>query len=169
MAQPIAGPKSVNMENQEPVNLQVIEIRPAATFAFVKVLPFLIAAFGLLWLAWHYWPVLVWLSVITALSAVYRYLYIRRIRYTITAEYLQIKRGLIFRRIDTLELFRVKDYVLEQPLLLQVLRLMDLQLFTTDPINPQVWLRGIPMSGLVEQLRERVLATRRYNRIYEIN
>ena len=146
-----------------------IEIKPATTFAFCKIVPFLIVAFGFLWLAWHYWPALIWLAAASATFAVYRYLYIRRIRYLITSEYLQINRGLFFRRIDTIELFRVKDYTLEQPLLLQILRLMDLQLFTTDPINPIVWLRGIPRSDLVETLRERVLATRRNNQIYEIN
>ena len=157
------------MENSASVQMPVIGIRPAALFAFIKIVPFLLAALGLLWLAWRYWPGLVWLSTAAAGAAVYRYLYIRRIRYTVTAEYLQVSRGLLFRRKDTIELFRVKDYVLIQPLLLQVLRLMDLQLITTDPLNPQLWLRGIPMSDLVEQLRERVLATRRYNRIYEIN
>jgi uncharacterized membrane protein YdbT with pleckstrin-like domain len=149
--------------------METIEIKPATTFAFCKTIPILIAASGFLWLAWHYWPGLVWLAAIAAAFAVYRYLFIRRITYTVTDEFLQISRGLFFRRVDTIELFRVKDYVLEQPLLLQILRLMDLQLITTDPLNPQVWLRGIPMSDLVEQLRERVLATRRYNRIYEIN
>lgn len=149
--------------------METIQIKPAVLFAFFKIIPFLLAAFGFLWLAWHYWPGLVWLAAASAISAVYRYLYIRRISYTVTAEYLQINRGLFFRRVDTIELFRVKDYVLEQPLLLQILRLMDLQLFTTDPVNPIVWLRGIPRSDLVETLRERVLATRRYNRIYELN
>jgi len=149
--------------------METIQIKPAALFAFFKIVPFLVASFGFLWLAWHYWPGLTWLSATSASIAVYRYVYIRNIRYTITAEYLQTRRGLLFRRIDTLELFRVKDYVLEQPLLLQILRLMDLQLLTTDPAGPQVLLRGIPLSDLVEQLRERVLATRRYNQIYEIN
>jgi len=149
--------------------MENIEIKPAALFAFFKIIPFLIAAMGFLWLAWHYWPALIWLAAASATFAVYRYLYVRRIRYIITTEYLQVSRGLFFRRIDTIELFRVKDYTLEQPLLLQILRLMDLQLFTTDPINPIVWLRGIPRSDLVETLRERVLETRRNNRIYEIN
>lgn len=149
--------------------METIQIKPAVLFAFFKIVPFLIAAFGFLWLAWHYWPGLVWLAATSAAFAVYRYLFIRRISYTVTDEYLRISRGLLFRRVDTIELFRVKDYVLEQPLLLQILRLMDLQLFTTDPVNPIVWLRGIPRSDLVETLRERVLATRRYNRIYELN
>lgn len=149
--------------------METINIKPAALFAFFKIIPFLIAAMGFLWLTWHYWPALVWLAGASATFAVYRYLYTRRINYTITDECLQISRGMLFRRVDTIELFRVKDYTLEQPLLLQILRLMDLQLFTTDPINPVVWLRGIPRSDLVETLRERVLATRRYNQIYEIN
>lgn len=149
--------------------MENIEIKPAAVFAFCKIVPFLIAAMGFLWLAWHVWPALIWLAAASATFAIYRYLYVRRITYVITTEYLQVSRGLLFRRVDTIELFRVKDYTLEQPLLLQILRLMDLQLFTTDPINPIVWLRGIPRSDLVETLRERVLATRRYNRIYEIN
>lgn len=157
------------MENTEPLHFPVIETRPAVLFAFFKICPFLLAALGMLWLAWHYFPGLLWVSAAVSTMALYRYIYIRRIRYTITAEYLQVGRGMFFRRLDTIELFRVKDYVLTQPLLLQLLRLMDLQLITTDPITPIVWLRGIPLSDLVEQLRERVLATRRYNRIYELN
>lgn len=157
------------MKNTETKLPPVIEIKPAALFAFMKILPFLIATLGFLWLAWHYWPGLIWLAATSATFAVYRYLYIRRIAYTISSEYLKIARGLVFRRIDTIELFRIKDYVLEQPLLLQVLRLMDLQLLTTDPLNPVIWLRGIPLSDLVDTLRERVLATRRYNGIYEVN
>lgn len=157
------------MEITESTTLPVIQIRPAVLFAFFKIFPFLVASFALMWLAWHFSTVFIWVSAASAIFAVYRYLYIRRINYLITSEYLQITRGLFFRRIDTIELFRIKDYVLEQPLLLQVLRLMDLQLITTDPLQPHIWLRGIPLSDLVEQLRERVLATRRYNRIYEIN
>ena len=149
--------------------METIQLKPAVLFAFFKIVPFLVVAFGFLWLAWNYWPGLVWPAAASAIFAVYRYLFIRRIIYTVTAEYLQVSRGLFFRREDTIELFRVKDYTLEQPLLLQILRLMDLQLITTDPVNPIVWLRGIPRSDLVETLRERVLATRRYNRIYELN
>jgi uncharacterized membrane protein YdbT with pleckstrin-like domain len=148
------------MENTEPTQWPVIETKPAVLFAFFKICPFLLAALGFLWMAWHYWPGMLWLSVAASVIALYRYIYIRRIRYTITGEYLQVTRGVLFRRLDTVELFRVKDYILTQSVLLQILRLMDLRLITTDPVNPQVWLRGIPLSGLIEQLRERVLTAR---------
>ena len=157
------------MEVQQPQLQPVIEIRPAVIFAFIKISGLLLAAAGFLLLAWRYFPALIWLSVAIMFFAAYRYLYIRRIRYMITPEYLQVNRGLFFRQVDTIELFRVKDYTLTQPFVLQIFKLMDLHLKTTDPENPEVWLRGIPLSDLVEQLRERVLETRQHNRIYEIN
>jgi len=157
------------METQQQDVQPVIVIRPAAIFAFIKIFGLLIAAAGFLYLAWRYFPPLTWLSMGIILFAVYRYAFIRRIQYTITPEYLQVRKGLFFREIDTIELFRVKDYILEQPFVLQIFRLMDLHLKTTDPENPVIWLRGIPLSDLVEQLRERVLETRKHNRIYEIN
>ena len=157
------------MEVQQHDSQLVILIRPAAIFAFIKIFGLLLAAAGFLYLAWRYFPPLIWLSLITLLFATYRYAFIRRIQYTITPEYLQVSKGLFFREIDTVELFRVKDYILEQPFVLQIFRLMDLHLKTTDPESPEIWLRGIPLSDLVEQLRERVLETRKHNRIYEIN
>ena len=157
------------MENQQHDAQPVILIRPAAIFAFIKIFSLLLAAAGFLYLAWRYYPQLIWVSIIILLFAAYRYAFIRRIQYTITTEYLQISKGLFFREVDTVELFRIKDYILMQPLILQVFRLMDLHLKTTNPESPEIWLRGVPLSDLVEQLRERVLETRKHNRIYEIN
>jgi len=60
-------------------------------------------------------------------------------------------------------------YVLLRPFIFQVFKIMDLMLKTTDPENPIVWLRGIPLSGLVDTIRDHVQETRQHNRIYEIN
>ena len=147
----------------------VIEIRPATIFAFIKISGLLLLAIAFLFIAWHFMPCCIWMSIATLLFAWYRFLYIRQVRYTITTEIIQIRRGLFYKRIDTVELFRVKDYILTRPPILQLFRLMDLTLKTTDPENPVIWLRGIPVSDLLEQLRERVLETRRTNRIFEIN
>lgn len=157
------------MELSEHIPPETLLIRPAAIFAFIRIAGYLLIAIAALLLAWRYWPGLTWLSMITILIAAYRYCYIRNIKYLITTEYLQICQGMFFKRVDTVELFRIKDYVLIQPIWLQVFRLMDLNLKTTDPENRDLWLRGIPLSDLVETLRERVLATRRNNGIYELN
>ena len=40
--------------------------------------------------------------------------------YELTTQSLKITRGILNRRLDELELFRVKDYVMDQPLLLRL-------------------------------------------------
>lgn len=146
-----------------------IEIRPSAIFALLKIIPLLLCCLAFLCISRVFLPGFLWLSFGILTFAVYRYLFIRRTIYCITAEVLRFSRGLFFRRTDTVELFRVKDYILTQSFLLQLFKLMDVTLKTTDPENPIVWLRGIPYSDLIDTLRERIIETRKHNRIYEIN
>ena len=147
----------------------VITIRPATIFAFIKIIPLVLTAIGFLFLAARYYPVLIYVSIAIMVFAWYRYLFIRRTIYEVTPEVIRFSRGLFFRRTDMIEMYRIKDYVLTRPFIFQVFRIMDLTLKTTDPENPIVWLRGIPLSDLVDTIREHVQETRQHNRIYEIN
>jgi uncharacterized membrane protein YdbT with pleckstrin-like domain len=157
------------MEILDPHDPQVMEIRPATIFAFIKVFPFIVCTLGFLFLAWYIFPALIWLSLFALAIACYRFAYIRKVRYLITPEIIRLQRGIFFIRTDQVELFRVKDYILTQSFLLQLFRLMDLELRSTDPVNPVIWLRGIPRSDLVDVLRSHVQEARQHNRIYEIN
>lgn len=148
---------------------QVLELRPAAIFAFFKVFPFLVCSAGFLFLAWRLWPAFIFLSFACLLLALYRYWYIRTIYYLVTPEIIRIRRGICFKRTDQVELFRVKDFVQTQSLFMQLFRLMDLCLKSTDPVNPIIWLRGIPAFDLVDILRERVQEARGHNQIVELN
>lgn len=148
---------------------EIIQLRPAGIFAFIKIFPLILCTVGFMLLAWRFLPFLIWLSMICTMLAVYRFVYIRNIRYEVGPEIIRITRGIFFKRIDQVELFRVKDYVLTQPFLLQLFRLMDLELKSTDPLNPVIWLRGIPYSDLVDNIRAHVQDARQHNRIYEIN
>ena len=148
---------------------KIIQLRPAGIFAFIKIFPFILCAVGFLLLAWRFFPFLIWLSMMSTVLAFYRFTYIRNIRYEVSPEIIRITRGIFFKRVDQVELFRVKDYVLTQPFLLQLFRLMDLELKSTDPVNPVIWLRGIPYSDLVDTIRAHVQDARQHNRIYEIN
>jgi len=147
----------------------VIELRPSAIFAIVKVLPFIGCAFGFLWLAMRFLPLLVLLALACVCFALYRYWYIRSCRYLLTDEIIRITRGICFKRTDQVELYRLKDYIIYRPFLLQLLGLMDLELKGTDPENPVLWLRGIPFSNIVDTIRERVQTTRQHNQIVELN
>lgn len=145
-----------------------IAIRPSPIFAFLKIVPPVSCSLGVLYIAWQYYTSAIWLSMILLFFGVYRYLFIRRTLYVITSDVLRFQCGIFFKRTDTVELFRVKDYIITQSFLLQIFGLMDLTLKTTDPESPVVWLRGIPLSDLTEVLRERIINAGKHNRIYEI-
>jgi uncharacterized membrane protein YdbT with pleckstrin-like domain len=150
-------------------NSDNISLEPAAIFALLKISPFILSTIPATWLAYHYQPLFIFVSIFLSLFALYRYIYIRRAIYLVTPQYIRITIGILFKRIDTVELFRVKDYVITQPPVLQLLNLMDLRLKTTDPENPILWLRGIPETNIIDTLRDRILNSRNHNHIIEIN
>lgn len=120
-------------------------------------------------LAWRVFPMLVWLALMGTSLAFYRFAYIRNIRYGVGSEIILISRGLLYKRTDHVGLFRVRGYVLTQPFLLQLFRPMDLELKSTDPVNPILWLRRISYSNLVDTIRSHAQEARQYNMAYEIN
>lgn len=72
-------------------------------------------------------------------------------------------------RTDQVEMFRVKDYIITQPFMLQLCKLMYLTLKSTDPERPVIQLKGIPEFGIMDTIRVRVLSARKSNNIYELN
>ena len=146
-----------------------IIIKPAFLFAFLKALPLILLGLSLLFLAWWLSPYLILLSFVFCLAACYRFVYNRHINYLITTEYIRISQGIFLKRIDQLEMYRIKDYVMTQPFSLQLFGLMDLLIKSTDPENPVIWLRGIPESDIIDTIRDRVQEARKHNNIYEVN
>jgi len=146
-----------------------IQLKPAMIFAFLKTLPLIFCATSFLLLAWWLSPCFLLFSFGCSLMAWYRFLYIRSSLYFITLEVIRISRGIFFKRIDQVEMFRVKDYIITQPFTLQLFRLMDLTLKSTDPENLVIWLRGIPQSDIIDTIREHVQEARQHNRVFEIN
>ncbi|SDH30196.1 PH domain-containing protein [Mucilaginibacter gossypii] len=146
-----------------------IVIRPAFIFAFLKALPLTLLALTFLLLAWWLSPYFILFSLVVCIAAWYRLLYIRSYQYLITAEYIRFTRGIFFKRVDQLEMFRIKDYIITQSFILQILKLMDLTLKSTDPENSVIQLPGIPESTITDTIRDRVQQARHNNSIYELN
>jgi uncharacterized membrane protein YdbT with pleckstrin-like domain len=120
-------------------------------------------------LAWWLSPYFILFSFTVCGATWYRILYIRSFQYLITGEYIRITRGIFFKRIDQAEMFRVKDFVITQPFVLQLFKLMNLTLISTDHSNQVIYLQGIPESDIVDTIRDRVQEARRHNNIYELN
>jgi len=90
--------------------------------------------------------------------------------YELTSQRLKVHRGILTRRLEEVELYRVKDYVMEQPLSLRMLGLGNLTLVTSDATTPSLVLRAIPGVGAVrEQLRTAVQSERDRKRVRELD
>ncbi|MET3981879.1 putative membrane protein YdbT with pleckstrin-like domain [Mucilaginibacter sp. UYP25] len=85
-----------------------ILLRPAMLFAFLKAFPLLTLAIIFLLLAWWLSPYFIVFSLVVCGFAWYRLLYIRSFKYQVTADYILLTQGIFFKRIDQVELFRVK-------------------------------------------------------------
>lgn len=148
---------------------QQIILRPSSLYAFVHVIPMLLLTLIFLLLAWCLSPFFILFSAVALGIAWYRFLLIRSFWYLVEPEFIRMWSGILIRQVKQVELYRVKDYTITQPLLHQLFRIMDLTLNTTDPANPLITLRGIPQSDIVDTLRERVQHARQHNKIVEIN
>ena len=157
------------MEIEEMKENPELVLKPAILYAFLQVLPLLLLAVLLLTIAWWLLQALIWLSLAAITVAAYRFIFIRSILYLITPEVIRTRTGIFYKRLDNLEMFRIKDYTITQPFILQVFHLMNLTLKTTDPENKSITLTGIPVSDIIDTIRGHVQDARQHNRIFEVN
>jgi uncharacterized membrane protein YdbT with pleckstrin-like domain len=93
-------------------------------------------------------PLVPWLVALALLGAaavaLATYLRSRSTRYTLTAERLRVTTGLLSTTTQELELRRVRDTVVVQPLSLRVLGLGHVTLISADASTPRVSLLAVP-------------------------
>ena len=96
-------------------------------------------------------------AVVPLVIALSKWLVVRSRRYELTTERLLLSQGVFSRNSQTLELYRVKDYVLSEPLYLRLFGLSDIKLVTNDESNPTLLLRAVSgAKGLRDQMRQYV-------------
>jgi uncharacterized membrane protein YdbT with pleckstrin-like domain len=112
---------------------------------------------------------LCWL-VVPVFYAAWRWLVLKNIRYELTSERLKLREGVLNKRLDEIELYRVRDYSLEQPLLIRIFGLSNITMRTADPSHAVFMLRAINDGELVlEQLRRHVEEARVKKRVLPLD
>lgn len=155
---------SIGIPNQE----RYLQLSPTISYCFLSVFGLLFIAVVLL--VGAFWLNILCLPAIVVLAiAFYRFFYIRLTLYILTAETLKIRTGIFSYTLITLELYRVKDYVIKQNLVMRILKIMTLTLFTTDKQDVVIALNGIPQSNLNDTIRDLVQRARAKSKIIEIN
>lgn len=103
---------------------------------------------------------------VPALMWLIRWWLTRTTTYELTTQRFRVRSGVLSRRLEEVELFRVRDYVLNQPLLLRMLGLGNLTLVSSDASTPNVVVRAIPaVESVREQLRDAVQIERERRRV----
>lgn len=104
------------------------------------------------------------------LVIVWRWLVVKNTKYELTNERLRTRYGVLNKKTDELELYRVRDYKFEQPLLLRLFSLRNIILETSDRSDPQIILHAIPNGEeLREKLRTHVEKCRGQKRVREVD
>ena len=87
-----------------------------------------------------------WL-VIPLFFILWHWLVIKNTKYELSTQQLRTKTGVFNKKTDVLELYRVKDYHLEQPFYYRIFSLGDVVIKTSDISDPFIKLRAISNSA----------------------
>lgn len=90
--------------------------------------------------------------------------------YILSSERLRMRSGVLSKRTHDLELYRVKDYTVQQPFWLRLFSVADLYLETSDKTSPHVVLRAVPNAeALTDLIRNSVEALRKARGVRELD
>lgn len=110
-----------------------------------------------------------WL-VIPLFVILWKWLVVKNMKYELTTERLRLRHGVFNKKLDELELYRVRDYKLDQPFFLRIFSLANIILQTSDRSHPTVIIQAIPdAENLREQLRTHVEACRTRKGVRELD
>jgi uncharacterized membrane protein YdbT with pleckstrin-like domain len=138
----------------------------------------------------HFWTYLFWLVVaggvvvgatmlvnpllyaglvVPVIGMLVRWVVTRSTSYELTTQRLRKSSGIFTRKLDELELYRVKDSTLEQPLLLRMFGLGNITVLSSDATLPLVQIRATNDAyGMREKLRVAVESERDRKRVREM-
>ena len=107
-----------------------------------------------------------------ALAAVFLFglhLWRKSIKFRVSNTVIEYERGLLSKRIDVVQLWRVKDVVYKQSLVDRILSIAHIAIVTSDATNPNFEIVGMPASRqLFEQLRDSIEIQRQAKNVYGV-
>ncbi|MEO8841980.1 MAG: PH domain-containing protein [Kofleriaceae bacterium] len=83
--------------------------------------------------------------------------YRKSIKFRVTTTVIEWERGVLSKRIDVLQLWRIRDVVYKQNLVDRILGIAHVEVVASDATNPDLEIVGLPASRqLFEQLRDAI-------------
>lgn len=111
---------------------------------------------------------LVWL-VVPLFYAIWRWIDTNLTEYELTSQRLAFRSGVFNRKTEEIELYRVRDSSLDEPMLLRLFGAGNIVVYATDSSSPTLVLRAVKAAADVRQkLRATVEAARDQKRVRSI-
>lgn len=96
-------------------------------------------------------------------------LYRRSMQFRVSNTVIELERGLLSKRIDVLQLWRVRDVRYKQTLSDRLLGIAHIDVFAQDSTTPHLEIVGMPASRqLFEQLRDSIEIQRQHRNVYGV-
>ncbi|MES2062526.1 MAG: PH domain-containing protein [Bacteroidota bacterium] len=157
----------------------VIQVRPSVIYSVLASLKFLLLSIVFFGLAVyfrsapipHLPSILSGIGLIILAIGVYKYFYLQCTIFIISHDQIKTMTGVFSRRIDFLEMYRIKDYIVTQSFLFRILNLMTFTLLSIDKNaqNKTIQMKGITVTKLPDHIRDLVQTARQRNRVFEVD
>lgn len=123
-------------------------------------------------LNWKVYAVCVVLSplVVPLLVLAWKWVELKNQRYALTTERLQTRTGVFSKRTDDLELYRVRDVVIEEPFFYRLFGAGNIRMQTSDRTHPEFLIPAVKdPHGVTEHIRRQVERMRQQKRVREVD
>ena len=118
----------------------------------------------------NFWWYLSCLLVVTIPVAIWKGLAVKNFRITLTRQRLRIRTGIFSKHNEDIELYRIKDWTLNEPFMQRMFKAGSVEVISSDRTAPELqldWIQGA--TDFVEQLRQAVEAVRDKKRVREVD
>lgn len=152
-----------------------ITFSPSLVYWIIRNMPIIICFIFLIITAkilydYEYISISLILLSLICLSIVFKnFLKILTTRWVITSEQIKIYEGIINKRVNYIELYRVYDYEIKQNIIQAVLGLKNIYIHSGDKSTPELKMFGILSKNIdiISLIRKRVEKQKRIKGIYE--
>lgn len=119
------------------------------------------------WPVWWVFLVCLALGIIVLVIPV---IFAKTQRYRISNYRIDYERGVLSRKIDTMELWHVDDISFRQSLLDRILRVGTIEIVSNDRSTPALQIRGLPNPRpLFDSLKNRIIAVKRQRGVIKMD
>ena len=153
-----------------PVHEVEIKIKPEKIYAGIFVIPhFAMTVLMAAWSIRYSSNIFLIASLVFAFLGWYKYLLILSASYYLTIQQLIITKGVFARSTNYLELYRIKDILVNQPFWMKAFGLMNMTLLSFDTAESLLILKGIRVSSLPQSIRNHVQECRQRNKVLTVD